>query len=203
MRRVAARATGFVIEGGRLKAIRTDQGDVPADKAVISAGAYSKTLAREAGDDLPLETERGYHAVIADAEAGPRTPMMPSDGKMSLTWTATGLRVAGQVEIAGLAAAPNWKRAEILRDHLLRSFPGLPRDLPADRVKFWMGHRPSMPDGLPCLGPASASADILHGFGHGHVGLVAAPRSAELLVALLAGKPAPIPAGPYSPGRFR
>jgi D-amino-acid dehydrogenase len=60
-----------------------------------------------------------------------------------------------------------------------------------------------MPDGLPCLGPASASADILHGFGHGHVGLVAAPRSAELLVALLAGTPAPIPAAPYSPARFR
>lgn len=203
MRRVAARATGFAIEGRRLKAVLTDQGEVLADKAVISAGAYSRVLARQAGDDLPLETERGYHAVIADAEAGPRTPMMPSDGKMSLTWTETGLRVAGQVEIAGLDAAPNWKRAEILLDHLTRSFPGLPRDIAKERLKFWMGHRPSMPDGLPCLGPASASADILHGFGHGHVGLVAAPRSAELLVALLAGTAPPIPPAPYSPHRFR
>ena len=65
-----------------------------------------------------------------------------------------------------------------------------------------MGHRPSMPDGLPCMGPASASADILHGFGHGHVGLVAAPRSAELLVALLTGAAVPISPEPYSPRRF-
>jgi D-amino-acid dehydrogenase len=202
MRRVNARATGFALEAGRLKSVRTDQGDVAADRAIICAGAHSRALARAAGDDLPLETERGYHAVITDAEAGPRTPMMPSDGKMSLTWTATGLRVAGQVEIAGLEAAPNWRRAEILRDHLLRSFPGLPRDLAKDRLKFWMGHRPSMPDGLPCLGPASASADILHGFGHGHVGLVAAPRSAELLVALLGGTVPPIRPEPYSPRRF-
>lgn len=202
MTRVRARATGFRIEGGRLKAVVTDQGEVPADRAVIAAGAYSKALARAAGDDLPLETERGYHAVIANPEAGPRTPMMPSDGKMSVTMTETGLRAAGQVEIAGLEAAPNWKRAEILRDHLIRSFPGLPRDIPAERIKVWMGHRPSMPDGLPCIGPSSASADILHCFGHGHVGLVAAPRSAELAAALLAGTPPPISPGPYSPRRF-
>ncbi|WP_421988925.1 NAD(P)/FAD-dependent oxidoreductase, partial [Roseococcus sp.] len=202
MKRVVARATGFRIEAGRLKAVVTDQGEVSTDRAVISAGAYSKALAREAGDNLPLETERGYHAVIADPEAGPRSPMMPSDGKMSITMTRAGLRVAGQVEIAGLEAAPNWKRAEILRDHLLRNFPGLPRTIPAERIKVWMGHRPSMPDGLPCIGPSSASPDILHCFGHGHVGLVAAPRSAALVTALLSGTSAPIPPGPYSPRRF-
>jgi len=199
---VRARATGFTIAGGRLKSVSTDQGEILADRAVICAGAHSRALALAAGDDLPLETERGYHAVITDAQVGPRTPMMPSDGKMSLTWTETGLRVAGQVEIAGLEAAPNWKRAEILRDHLLRSFPGLPREIPEEQIKFWMGHRPSMPDGLPCIGPASASGDILHCFGHGHVGLVAAPRSAELVSAWLAGVAAPFPAEAYSPARF-
>jgi len=202
MQRVKARAIGFTIEAGRLKAVRTDQGEVAAERAVICAGAHSRALARAAGDNLPLETERGYHAVIADAQVGPRTPMMPSDGKMSLTWTETGLRVAGQVEIAGLAAAPNWKRAEILRDHLLRCFPALPRDISAEKIKFWMGHRPSMPDGLPCMGPASASVDIFHCFGHGHVGLVAGPRSAELVAAWLSDAPTPFRMEPYSPARF-
>ena len=202
MRQVNARATGFEITGGRLVAVRTEQGDVPADRAIISAGAHSRALAREAGDDLPLETERGYHSVIEGAAFGPRTPMMPSDGKMSLTMTNTGLRVSGQVEIAGLDAAPDWRRAEILRDHLLRSFPGLPRAVPAGAVRVWMGHRPSMPDGLPCIGPASASADILHCFGHGHVGLVAAPRTAELVSAWLTGAPPSFPNEAYSPQRF-
>ena len=198
----AARATGFRIESGRLKAVLTDQGEVTADRAVISAGAYSKALAAAAGSTVPLETERGYHAMVAEAEAGPRTPMMPYDGKMSITWTDRGLRCAGQVEIAGLEAAPNWKRAEILRDHLLRSFPGLPRTLPAERVKFWMGHRPSMPDGLPCLGPAAASPDILLAFGHGHVGLVAAPRTARVMVAMLDGRQPEIDVAPFNPSRF-
>jgi D-amino-acid dehydrogenase len=197
------RATGFRIEGGRLRAVLTERGEVPADRAVICAGAYSRRLAAAAGSDVPLETERGYHAMVLDSETGPRTPLMPYDGKMSVTWTDRGLRCAGQVEIAGLEAAPNWKRAEILRDHLLRSFPKLPRDQPAERVKFWMGHRPSMPDGLPCLGPAAATPDILLGFGHGHVGLVAGPRSARILVAMLAGSPPEIPVAPFDPSRFR
>jgi D-amino-acid dehydrogenase len=195
-------ATGFRIEDGRLRAVLTERGEVPADKAVIAAGAYSRRLAAAAGSKVPLETERGYHAMVLDSPTGPRTPMMPYDGKMSITWTDRGLRCAGQVEIAGLEAAPNWKRAEILRDHLLRSFPNLPRDLPAERVKFWMGHRPSMPDGLPCLGPAAASPDVLLAFGHGHVGLVAGPRTARVVTAMLGGRQPEIPTEPFRPSRF-
>ncbi|MBK1662068.1 FAD-binding oxidoreductase [Paracraurococcus ruber] len=201
-RRVAAPATGFRIEGGRLRAVRTDAGEIAADRAVISAGARSKALAAAAGDRLPLETERGYHAMIADPGTGPRTPLMPSDGKMSITWTDRGLRCAGQVEIAGLDAAPNWQRADILRDHLMRSFPALPRDLPAERVRVWMGHRPSTPDGLPCIGPARATPDIVHAFGHGHVGLVAGPRTGRLVAQLLAGRPPELDPRPYDPRRF-
>lgn len=201
-KRVVGRATGFRIEAGRLRAVRTEAGEIPADHAVISAGAHSKALAAAAGDKVPLETERGYHAMVENAESGPRTPLMPSDGKMSITMTDRGLRCAGQVEIAGLDAAPNWKRAEILRDHLLRSFPGLPRDLPAERVKFWMGHRPGTPDGLPFLGPARATADIIHAFGHGHVGLVAAPRSARMVARMLLGQPLEVDTKPYDPRRF-
>lgn len=203
MRRVSARATGFRIEARRLHAIRTDAGEIPADRAIICAGIHSGRLAREAGDRIPLESERGYHASIRDPEVRPRIPMMPSDGKMGVTLTETGLRAAGQVEIAGLDAAPDWRRAAILRDHLLRMFPDLPRDLPSERVEVWMGHRPSIPDGLPVLGPSRASANILHGFGHGHVGLAAAPRSAMLLLDLLAARAPSIPPEPYAAARFR
>jgi D-amino-acid dehydrogenase len=197
-----AAATGFRIEGGRLKAVLTDQGDIGADAAVIAAGAHARPLAAAAGDVVPLETERGYHAEIADPEVSPRHGLMPSDGKMSVMRTRNGLRCAGQVEIAGLDAAPNWRRAEILRDHLLRCFPGLARDMPAERVKVWMGHRPSMPDGKPCLGPSRATPDIVHAFGHGHTGLVAAARTGRVVADLLAGQAPEIAIAPYNPRRF-
>jgi D-amino-acid dehydrogenase len=201
--RVQGRATGFAIAGGRLRAVRVDgQRDIPCDRAVIAAGARSRALAAAAGDSVSLETERGYHALIRDPGIAPRYPTMPSDGKMANVMTSQGLRIAGQVELAGLDAAPNWRRAEILRDFALRTWPGLPRDLPAERVQVWMGHRPSTPDGLPCIGPAAGSRDIVHAYGHGHVGLAAGPVTGLLVADLIAGRTPAVDLSPYSPQRF-
>ena len=197
------RATGFELEAGRLRAVETDAGPIACDAAIICAGAHSKALAAAAGDRVPLESERGYHAVLRDPETGPRIPLMPSDGKMAITMTDGGLRCAGQVEIAGLDAAPDWRRTAVLRDHLLRCFPGLPRDLPAERIELWMGHRPSMPDGLPCIGPSRATPDILYAFGHGHVGLVAAARTGRIVAQMVGGRAPEIPVAAFDPARFR
>jgi len=81
-------------------------------------------------------------------------------------------------------------------------FPALPRDLPAGRVRYWLGRRPSTPDGLPCLGHASASRDIIHAFGHGHVGLVSSARTGRLVAQLLSGRAPEIPLEPFDPRRF-
>lgn len=197
-----ARVSALGIEGGRLRAVATDAGEITAERAVIAAGAFSKPLAAQAGDHVPLETERGYHVEIAGAAAGPRTPTMPGDAKVALTTTPGGLRCAGQVELAGLEAAPNWKRAEILREVLLRVYPGLPRDLPAGSLKVWMGHRPSIADGLPVIGSARATPDVVHAFGHGHIGLAAGPKTARWVAALVANQPPGADLSPYSAQRF-
>lgn len=200
--RVQGRARGFRIEAGRLRAVRSDAAEIACDAAVIAAGGRSRPLAAAAGDRVPLEVERGYHVAIAQPEGSPRTPVNVSDCKLIATLTETGLRIAGQVEIAAFDAAPNWRRAEILRDHALSMFPALPRDLPAERVRYWLGRRPSMPDGRPCIGHASASRDIVHAFGHGHVGLVASARTGRLVAQLLSKEVPEIDLEPFSPRRF-
>lgn len=199
---VSARATGFRLEGQRLVAVATEQGEIPCDSAVVAAGARSKALTTALGDPLPLESERGYHVVIADAAVGPRTPMMASDAKMIVNHMNGGLRAAGQVEFAGLEAAPNWKRAEVLRAHLLAMFPTLPRTLPAENVHVWLGHRPSMPDGRPCIGTARRTPDVIYAFGHGHVGLVGSARTGRLVSQLVSRSEPEIPLGPFDPRRF-
>ncbi len=196
-------ATGFRIETGQLRAVTTRDGEVACDKAVIAAGARSKALARAAGDTVLLETERGYHAVISDPGVAPRYPVMPSDGKMACVMTPAGLRLAGQVELAGLDAAPNWQRAEVLLKFARKVYPGIPADLPAERIKLWMGHRPSTPDGLPCLGLARGCADIVHAFGHGHVGLTAGAMTGKIVADLVAGRVPAVDLTPYSAARFR
>lgn len=199
---VQGRAIGFRIEAGRLRAVCTDRAEIPCDAAVIAAGARSKALANKAGDRVALESERGYHVMIARPEGSPRTPMKVSDCAAVATLTEAGLSVAGQVEIASFDAAPNWRRAEILRDHALSMFPALLRDLPASRVRYWMGRRPSTPDGLPCIGRASASRDIIHAFGHGHVGLVGSARTGRLVGQLLSEQEPEISLEPFEARRF-
>ncbi|MBK9608582.1 MAG: FAD-dependent oxidoreductase [Betaproteobacteria bacterium] len=199
---VQGQATGFRIEAGRLRAVRTAGSEIACEAAVIAAGGRSKALAAAAGDRVALEVERGYHVMIAQPEGAPRTPMMAADCKAVATLTEGGLRLAGQVEIAAFDAAPDWRRADILRDQLLRMFPALPRELAASRVRYWLGRRPSTPDGLPCIGPARACRDIIHAYGHGHVGMVAAARTGRLVGQLLSGRTPEIPLEPFDPRRF-
>jgi D-amino-acid dehydrogenase len=192
-------ATGFELRGHRLAAVRTRGGAIPCERAVIAAGIGSVPLARRAGDRVPLESERGYHVVVEDPGLVLGTPIMPSDGKMANTTTLAGLRISGQVELASREAEPDWRRAAILLRHARATYPGLKAD---GRTTRWMGHRPSTPDGLPVIGLASGCPDIVHAFGHGHVGLAAGPMTGRLVGDIVAGRSFSIPLDPYAARRF-
>jgi D-amino-acid dehydrogenase len=199
---VQARAHGFRLDDRRLAAIQTDTGDLPADVAIVCAGAYSKPLAAVLGDRVPLETERGYHLMISDPESMPRIPTADADGSFVATPMDNGLRFAGTVELAGLAAPPNWRRARILLAQGRKMLPGLASSHPEERISVWMGHRPSLPDSLPVLGPSRASPEVFYAFGHGHVGMTAAPMTGKIVADLVAGRPPSIDIAPFAPTRF-
>jgi len=128
---------------------------------------------------------------------------MFADRKVIVTGMERGLRVAGQVEIAETDDTPDWRRAEILRKHLVALYPKLQKDISTDRISIWMGRRPSTPDGLPCIGLASGCQDIIHAYGHGHVGLVGSARTGRLVAQLATGAQPEIPLEPFSPQRFK
>lgn len=198
---VKAQANGFVFDGDSLVAVETDAGRLDCERAVISSGVWSKALARQAGDRIPLEAERGYHGVLLAEANGPSHPVMPSDGKMANTPTSNGLRLSGQVELASIEAPPNWKRVDILIDHAITTYDRLgPRtEMKLDR---WMGHRPSTPDGLPVIGPSSRSDNIFYAFGHGHVGFASGPITGRIVADMVSGKTSPSDIRAFSPRRF-
>ncbi|WP_332698531.1 NAD(P)/FAD-dependent oxidoreductase [Bosea sp. (in: a-proteobacteria)] len=198
--RVIARASSFEFAAGQLQAVRTETGPVACDQAVIAAGIGSAALARQAGDRVPLISERGYNVVIPEPGFDIPCGLMPSDGLMGVVATRQGLRLAGQVELASVSAPPNWRRTEILQGFAGKMFPQLKID--ETRVDRWMGHRPSTPDGLPCIGVSSGSADVFHCFGHSHTGLIQAPTSGRLVAALVDGRAPPLDPAPFSAGRF-
>ena len=198
-----ARVTGFDCAGGRLAGLKTDAGPLPCDAAVIASGARSATLARQVGDRIPLESERGYHVEVTTDALLTEIPVMPQDGKMANTPTLSGFRASGQVELATTDAAPDWRRADILLRALQVTWPALAEPGVIQGVTRWQGNRPSTPDGRPVIGRASGCPDVIHAFGHGHIGLVSAPRTAAAVADLISGQGGDLDLAPFAPTRFR
>lgn len=196
------RVSGFEHNGANVTAVVTDQGRHDASRVVLACGAFSRPLARQLGDELPLDTERGYHVIIKNPEKGPRTPTLFVDGSFSATNMDMGLRVTGTVELAGLAAPPNWRRADVLQRAVRRLYPGLLPEDDVKRVTRWMGFRPSMPDSMPVIGPASGFGNAFYAFGHGHVGMCGGSTTGRVIADLVAGRAPCVPVGAFSARRF-
>ncbi len=182
-------AVGVVVKGPGL--LRT------ARRVVIAAGARSRALAKIAGDRVPLDTERGYH-LEWDMDTAPLTrPACPVARGFYLCPMAGRLRVAGTVELGGLDAPPSPHRLQRLAEGARALFPHL-----GEPSRTWMGYRPSMPDSLPVIGPSQGGAQVIHAFGHGHIGLTLAPRTAAMVADLIAGRDPGAAITPCLPTRF-
>lgn len=165
---------------------------------VIAAGAWSRQLLSPLGLSVPLETERGYHAMLFHPEVSPRLPITNKTRGFAITPMEEGLRIAGTVEIAGLDAPPELDRARILVQHARCLFPALR----TDEVRYWMGFRPSTPDSLPILGPVPSRPNLHCCFGHGHFGMSGGPPSGRLVARLILGEPAGVNPSAYGIQRW-
>ncbi len=184
---------GVVIEGGG-----KDGGlHLHARRVVIAAGAQSRDLARQAGDRIPLDTERGYHVEWDMATPLLSRPACPTARGFYFCPMAGRLRVAGTVELGGLTLPPSPHRIARLVEGARAFFPDLG---PPDRD--WMGFRPSIPDSLPVIGPSTGGPDVIHAFGHGHIGVTLAPVTARIVGGLMSGKGPGLDIAAVSPGRF-
>jgi D-amino-acid dehydrogenase len=199
-------AGGEIIDEQVLKIIPQDGGYMlltnasnrTAKRVVLAGGAWSGGLLAPLGIKLPLETERGYHAMLPDHNLRLPIPISYKSRGFGITPMEHGLRVAGTVEIGGLQAPPNEQRARVLIEHARRLFPELKHGEP----RFWMGHRPSTPDSLPILGETKSRPGLYLAFGHGHFGMTGGPPSAHIVSSLMLGRTSKIDPKPYSPARF-
>jgi glycine/D-amino acid oxidase-like deaminating enzyme len=195
---VNAKVTGFDIGDNSPRAVVTNRSPVTGDAFVIAAGAWSNKLSSSIGDNVPLQTQRGYHITLQDAGIELNRPVVAADRKYFVTPMNMGLRVAGTVEFDSLESPPNYDRAQAL----LNCVPELLPDLKINKKSMWMGHRPCMPDSLPVIDRSTSFANVYYAFGNGHLGLTGAPMTAELIAALVTGAPPGIDVSPFRASRF-
>jgi D-amino-acid dehydrogenase len=184
-------------EGGGYD-LMTNVGFHAAQQIVVAAGAWSVRLLKPLGVSVPLETERGYHVMLPTPNVSLTTTLSNKSRSFGVTPMEQGLRVAGTVEIAGLDAPPDERRAKALLANVRTMFP----DVNTDGHRFWMGFRPSTPDSLPILGEVAGRPGLFLAVGHGHFGMTGGPPSGRLLSQLINHQPTAFNAAAYGPQRF-
>lgn len=190
---------GFEEGEGRVLALRLADGRrLTTDQIVLAAGAFTGRLSKLLGEPIPLETERGYHTQIMAPGISMRHSIIWPARAFMVTPTAGGIRVGGTVEMAGLDAPPDYRRAKVLVKRAKEALP----DLKAEQTSEWMGHRPALPDTVPVIGPSAMRKNVVYATGHGHLGLTYAATTGRLIADLMTGATPPVDLKPYRIDRF-
>lgn len=176
----------------------TDGGREEAEHVVVAAGIASSALAGGLGERFPLDTERGYHVMVARAGISPAMPVMAGEHKFVTTPMAGGLRLAGLTELGGTRLPPTPRRIRSLLEHGRRLFPSLQ----TPDWSEWMGFRPTLPDSLPVIGRSPAEPRVTYAFGHQHLGLTLAGLTGRLVADDLADREPPVDMAPMRPDRW-
>ncbi|MCP5151297.1 MAG: FAD-dependent oxidoreductase [Ectothiorhodospiraceae bacterium] len=190
---------GMEHRDGRVTAVRVNGDRLEADAVVIAAGAWSASLARQIGVDVPLGTKRGYHVTAPSPGFDLPCPVSEAECGFYATPMSMGVRFAGTVELSGLEAPPEPARSRNIERMAKRMFPALD----TTGATRWMGCRPAMPDGLPVIGRSPTVSNAFVAFGHGHCGMIGGPTTGRMVASLVHGDTPNVDVRPYAPTRFR
>ncbi|KHQ51648.1 NAD(P)/FAD-dependent oxidoreductase [Mameliella alba] len=193
-----AAVAGFDRSGRIEAALLADGRRLECQEVVLAAGAFTARMAKQLGEPIPLETERGYHTQIMDPGVSLSHSIIWPAKAFMVSPTAGGLRIGGTVEMAGLDTPPDWRRSKITVCRAKEALPGL-------RVKDsteWMGHRPAMADTVPVMSASAKTPGVFYATGHGHLGLTYAATTAKLMGQLIAGERPDLDLHPYRINRF-
>ncbi|MEO6984259.1 MAG: FAD-dependent oxidoreductase [Paralcaligenes sp.] len=169
-----------------------------AEQVVVACGAWSGRLARQIGDSIPLETERGYNTTLPCNAFDLRRQLTFGGHGFVITPLSTGIRVGGAVELGGLVRKPNYRRCETMLTKAKKFLPALK----TDGGTQWMGFRPSLPDTLPVIGRSPRTSKLIYAFGHGHLGLTQAAATGRLVSDMILNRPCALSLHSFRPDRF-
>lgn len=192
--------TGFAREGGRVTAVRTPAGEIPADDVVVALGAWTPTLARELGSRVPIQPGKGYSVTYGRVQDSPAYPMIFEEDRVAVTPFQSGFRIGSMMEFVGRDTSINPKRLGTLTSTAARY---LRTRVEGEPDETWYGWRPMTPDGVPIIGPSPTLGNVVLAAGHNMLGLSMAPATGRLVAEMVTRAGTHLDPSPYSAARFR
>jgi heterotetrameric sarcosine oxidase gamma subunit len=185
--RERVRVTDILHRDGRVRGVRTDQGDIEADVVVNCAGQWAKQVGALAGVTVPLHSAEHFY-VVTDQIDGvhPGLPVLRDpDGYTYFKEEVGGLVVGGFEPTAKPWVSPDelpypfefqlleedWDHFSVLMDSALHRIPVLAQ---TGIRKFYNGPESFTPDNQFILGQAPELAGFYVGAGFNSVGIASA-----------------------------
>ncbi len=213
---VAMEATGFDRSGDRVTSVRDADGVVHCGALVLAGGAWSGSVARQLGVELPVTPTKGQivHVVLPGAprsnqEAGHQVGHETDSGRWPIVqpilnfylvpWPGGRVACGGTFEPeAGFDVRPTAGGVRDLLRECVAIAPGL---ADASFAEVRVGLRPTSADDRPLLGPLPGLGNVHVCTGHGANGLLLGPYSAALVADRVLGV-SPEPVTPYGVERL-
>ncbi|RED52037.1 FAD-dependent oxidoreductase [Aestuariispira insulae] len=172
---------GFVKEGGRICAVRTNRGEIEADAFVLALGPWTGQALRQLKVGFPINPAKGYSMTLSLHEEVAPLQISGMDADEYVTFAMLGdrLRVTSYAHFDGFDLSTPEGRFARHRRAVDDNFPGLV-DWTAE-TKKWCGLRPMSPDGLPTIDRVPGHDNLWLNAGHGYLGWTLAVLSAEML----------------------
>ena len=194
---------GIDVAQGRVQGVRTSAGDVATRVVFNCAGAWSSSIGRMAGLEIPVLPYRRHIAVTATFPAVPRSNPMTVDFQTSLYFHPEGdgvlIGMSDRAEGPGYTTDVSWEFLEKMFEQAARRAPALAG---AGIKTAWAGLYESTPDHQAILGPVSELEGFWVAAGFSGHGFMQAPAAALLLAQLLLDARSEIDISPFAFTRF-
>ena len=177
--------------------VKTESNQYTFEKTVIACGAFSKKLTDQLGENIPLDTERGYHVHFKGMDHLLSRAVINVDRGFALTPMNQGMRAVGTVEFGGLNNPPSKKRIDYIVRCAKKLLPQLDK-----HDDEWLGFRPTLPDFLPVIGPSLKNKNIIYAFGHHHLGWTLGAITGKIVSGIVAEEETNLDLSPYNSSRF-
>ncbi len=195
---VRANVTGLSRDGGRVRGVTLDGGEIECDRVVVATGPWSEAASEWLGVPIRMQPWKGQilrlrlpgPPIRASVGGGDHFASTKPDG---LTWVGPTFEDAGIDE-----TTTAWARDEIM-DAVTRNVPSLSE---GEVVMQTACVRPLSADRKLVLGEAPGTEGAYVATGGGRLGLMLGPAMARLTADLIAKGRTTVPLDEFCPGRF-
>ena len=201
-------ALEFLVEGGRVRGVSTDHGEIAAPVVVAATGPWTRPLFQRIGIELPIETEYHQVAILKNA------PGMKGGGCACIdSVSATYFRSDGQDKFLigdfyGQRGAdpdnfPQRASDDGLEEIIERASRRVPKLENAEVMRGVTGVYDMTPDSRPLLGEVSGVAGLHVCAGFSGMGFKISPAIGLVMSELLLdGRGKTVDISSFCPGRF-